>query len=71
VLAVQSGGLVLGPGNDIARLLERCMADTAAYYELSFDPPPSERRDEYHSLQIKVTQPGLTARTRNGYYTGP
>ena len=71
VLAVQSGGLVLGPGNDIARFLERCMADTAAYYELSFDPPPAERRDQYHALQIKVAQPGLTARTRNGYYTGP
>jgi VWFA-related protein len=71
VLAVQSGGLALGPGNDIAGLLERCMADTTAYYELSFDAPPAEHRDEYHALQIKVAQPGLIARTRNGYYTEP
>jgi VWFA-related protein len=71
VLAVQSGGLALGPGNDITHLIERCMADTAAYYELSFDPPPAEHRNEYHSLQIKVSQPGLTARTRTGYYSEP
>ncbi len=71
VLAVQSGGLAVGPGNDIARLLERCMADTMAYYEMSFDAPPSDRRDEYHSLQVKVSQPGLTARTRTGYYSEP
>lgn len=71
VLAMQTGGLTLGPGNDLAKLLERCMADAAAYYELSFDPPPSERRNEYHSLQVKVAQPGLIARTRTGYYSGP
>ena len=44
--------------------LQRAMADTTAYYELSFDAPPSDRRDEYHTLQIKINQPGLTARTR-------
>jgi VWFA-related protein len=71
VLAVQTGGLALGPSNDIAHLLERCMADTAAYYELSFDAPPAEHRNEYHSIQIKVSQPGLTARTRTGYYAQP
>lgn len=71
VVAVQSGGLALGPGNDIAHLIERCMADTTAYYELSFDAPPAEHRDQYHSLQIKLSQPGLTARTRTGYYSQP
>ena len=71
VLAVQTGGLVLGPANNIAALLQHCMADTTAYYELSFDPPPAEHPNEYHSLQIKMRQPGLTARTRTGYYGQP
>ena len=71
VLAVQSGGQAVGPSNDISHLLERCMADTTAYYELSFDAPPAEHRNEYHSLQIKLSQPGLTARTRTGYYGQP
>lgn len=71
VLALQTGGLALGPSNDITRLLERCMADTTAYYELSFDPTPAERLNEYHALQIKLSHPGLTARTRTGYYAEP
>lgn len=69
--AVESGGLALGPSNDITHFLERCVADTTAYYELSYDPPPPDRRNEVHNLQIKVSQPGLTARTRTLYYSEP
>jgi len=47
------------------------LADTEAYYELSFDPPPGDRRDEYHHLEIQVAKPGLIARTRQGYYSQP
>lgn len=71
VLATQSGGLALNSSNDVASLLQKCMADAAAYYELSFESAPADRRDEYHSLQILVAKPGLTARTRQGYYAQP
>ena len=27
--------------------------------------------DEYHTLEVKVDKPGLTARTRTGYYAQP
>ena len=40
VLAAQSGGLVLNGSNNVAGLLEQCMADTEAYYRLSFSPKP-------------------------------
>jgi len=71
VLAVQSGGLALTSSNDIASLLQRCLADAQDYYELSFDPAPADRRDEYHRLEVQVAKPGLTARTRQGYYAQP
>lgn len=71
VLAAQSGGLVLNGSNDIAGLLERCVADTTAYYELAFDPPPAEHANEYHHIEIKMADPGLTARARQGYYAQP
>jgi len=71
VLAVQSGGLALTGDNDISGLLARCMADTKTYYELSFDAPRAEHPDEYHQLLIQVAKPGLTARTRTGYYAQP
>ena len=71
VLAEQSGGLALNSNNDVTALLQKCMADTAAWYEMSFEAPVADRRDEYHSLEIKVDKPGLTARTREGYYAQP
>ena len=71
VLATQTGGLALTSSNDIVSQLQKCYADAQAYYELSFDPPPGDRRDEYHSLIVQVAKPGLTARTRTGYYAQP
>ena len=71
VMSIQSGGLALTGSNDIAGQLERCIADFGSYYELSFDAPPDERRDDLHTLQVKVSQPGLTARTRTIYYSEP
>jgi VWFA-related protein len=71
VLATQTGGLALNASNDVASLLHTCLADTEAYYELSFDPPPGDHRDEYHHLEVLVAKPGLSARTRQGYYSEP
>jgi VWFA-related protein len=71
VLATQTGGLALNFNNDVAALLRKCLADTQAYYEITFDPPLPDRRDEYHQIEMKVGKPGLTARTRQGYYAEP
>jgi VWFA-related protein len=68
VLATQSGGRVLTSSNDIANLIASCLVDAKAFYTLSFDSPPADHANEYHSLQIKIGKPGLTARTRTGYY---
>jgi VWFA-related protein len=71
VLATQSGGQVLYANNDITALLRQAMSDTSAYYELSFDAPPADHPDEYHQLQVRVSNPGLGARTLQGYYAQP
>lgn len=71
VFAVQSGGLVLDFNNDVASLLQQCISDIAPYYEISFAAAAAERPDEYHHLEIKIAKPGLTARTRQGYYAQP
>jgi VWFA-related protein len=70
VIATQSGGLVLNASNDLTSLLQECVADADAWYELSFDPPPGEP-NEYHHLEVRVAKPGLIARTRQGYYSQP
>ncbi|MGA8409522.1 MAG: VWA domain-containing protein [Candidatus Acidiferrales bacterium] len=71
VLALQSGGEVQDFNNDMAVLLQKCISDSAPYYEISFVPQAAERRDEYHHLEIQIAKPGLTARTRQGYYAQP
>jgi len=70
VLAAQSGGLVLNSSNDVTALLRQSFADADAWYELSFKPPRSEP-NQYHHLEIRLAKPGLTARTRQGYYGQP
>lgn len=71
VFASQSGGLVLESNNDVASLLQQCISDIAPYYEISFAAPAAERPDEYHHVEITLGKPGLTARTRQGYYAQP
>ncbi len=71
VLAVQSGGRVLGPDNDLAAQIGSCIADAGAFYTLSFDPPRADRADEYHDLKVQIHKPGLTAHTNTGYYNQP
>ena len=71
VIAAQSGGLVLNPGNDLSADLQKCIADAGAYYEIAFDPAIGDQPNEYHHLAIRVAKPSLTARTRQGYYSKP
>jgi VWFA-related protein len=71
VLALQSGGEVLDFNNDMSALLQKCISDSAPYYEISFVAQPSERPNEYHQIEIKIAKRGLTARTRQGYYAQP
>jgi len=66
VLAAQSGGLVLN-SSDVVGMLQQSVADADDYYEISFEPIPSEKPIEYHRLQVEVD--GLKTRTRQNYYT--
>jgi hypothetical protein len=70
-LAIQSGGLSLHPGNDVASSLRQCLADASAFYKLSFDPVITDQPNQYHHLKVQVAKPGLTARARQGYYSQP
>jgi VWFA-related protein len=71
VLAVQTGGRVLNLTNDITTAIGECVADANAFYVISFDAPRADRANEYHSLAVTVDKPGITARTRTGYYAQP
>jgi len=77
VLAIQSGGRVLGPDNNLAAQIDACIAEANAFYSLSFDPaappgpPPADRANEFHTLKVEASPPGATVRTNTGYYNQP
>ena len=71
VLATETGGRVLYANNDVASLIAAAASEANMYYELTIDMPPAEHANEYHALDIRMEQPGLTARTRTGYYNQP
>jgi VWFA-related protein len=71
VLAVETGGRILGPDNNLTAQIESCIAEANAFYTLSFNPPPAEHADEYHDLKVQLNNPGLTVRTSSGYYDQP
>jgi VWFA-related protein len=70
VFARKTGGLVLNSSNDIAAQLNRCLADAGSYYTLEIRTGPSEHPAQYHAIEVKVEH-GLTARSREGYYSQP
>jgi VWFA-related protein len=71
VIAVHSGGLALNSSNDITAQITRCVADASAFYTLTLEAAPGEPTNNYHAIDVKVENPGLTARTRSGYYAIP
>ena len=71
VIATQSGGGVLETRNDLAGLISKRVEGANTFYSLTFDPPRTDKVDEYHALKLEVDKPGLAAHTRTGYFDEP
>ncbi len=68
-----TGGFPVYNNNDIAGALQRVVNDQKGYYlmgyrpsEASFDSKKGQFR--YNNIKIRVRRPGLTVRTRSGFY---
>ena len=71
VLAVRTGGRVLPPEQDLAQQISECVTGIGVFYSLTFDPPSTSQNDDYHTLDVAVSDPGVTARTVSGYFDQP
>ncbi len=67
-LGPATGGRSYHWRNDIADVIQTSVDDGASYYTIAY--VPSNRSDDakYRKIRIKM-RPGLTARTRDGYYS--
>ncbi len=72
VLSIKTGGVAFpfSGATDLAGTIARGYADANKSYFLAFASPLEGKPDQYHSLEIRVNKPGLTARTREGFYSG-
>jgi VWFA-related protein len=71
VLAVQTGGRIVGPDNHLDLAIDSVIEDASAFYTLSFDAPRAVGPNEYHDLKVQIDKPGLKVRTSTGYYNQP
>jgi len=71
VIAVESGGIVFAPEFDLPGDLQRCIDDASIFYRISFVPPPADKPDQYHSLEVRPARRGLKVLASTGYYGQP
>jgi VWFA-related protein len=72
-LARQTGGFFVHDNNDINQGLGRVLEDQKGYYligyrpdDATFDAKTGSKR--FHNISVRVTRPGLSVRTRTGFF---
>ena len=53
--------------NEYATSFDRIVRDNSSYYVLAYYPPSPERNGKFHRIEVRVSRPGLTVRSRRGY----
>ncbi len=72
-LAEGTGGFATVNSNGIREALDRIQEDQHGYYLIGFKAPDNistgaAAKVDYHSIQVKVTVPGLHAHSRSGFF---
>ncbi len=70
-VAAATGGLAFRNTNDLALSLDRVAEDMHSHYILSYQPSNQDFDGLFRSIRVEVRRPGLTVRTRPGYYAIP
>jgi VWFA-related protein len=72
-LARQTGGFPIFNNNDLGGGIKRVLDDQKGYYLIGYRPDESTfdqktGRRKFHHISIKVKRPGLSVRSRTGFY---
>ncbi len=73
LLAKETGGFFIKNQNNFNRELERVLEDQRGYYLIGYRPDdstfdPRTGRHKFRDLKVRVKRPGLTVRSRAGFY---
>jgi VWFA-related protein len=66
LLARQTGGLMISNSNDLG--FSRVVDDQSGYYVLGYRPSNDTFNRTFHRIKVRVSSPGLTLRTREGFF---
>lgn len=64
----QTGGKYYLGLNDLDRQIDESVQRGTRFYTLSYVPKITDQQFDYRRIQIRMRDPGLTARTKQGYY---
>jgi VWFA-related protein len=76
-LAQETGGLFLHDTNDIAGGMRKVLDDQKGYYLIGYTPDDAtfqqlkDKKRQYHKLSVKLKEPGLSIRSRTGFFGIP
>jgi VWFA-related protein len=75
VLSEKTGGLFVHDNNDMTASLRQVVDDGDGYYLLGYQPDlftfDASRKSAFHSIKVRVKRPGLTVRSRTGFFGNP
>lgn len=66
-LAVNTDGVAILDSNDLEKGLRRLADDLTSYYLLGYYSTNAKADGRYHTIDVKVTRPGISVRARHGY----
>jgi VWFA-related protein len=71
--AGDSGGDIYyaSTSSTMEKLYSQITEEARHEYTLAYVPRGTHPRSTYHKVEVRVTRPGVTIKTRQGYYTGP
>lgn len=69
-IAENSGGLLFDGMADLDYAFAEVARELASQYSIGYYPSDERRDGKFRKVQVKITKPGLVARTRKGYYAG-
>jgi Ca-activated chloride channel family protein len=68
-LAEESGGLVLDGTTNLNEAFAQIARELASQYSIGYYSSDPKHDGKFRKVQVKLTKPGLVARTKKGYYT--
>ena len=70
-LAESTGGFLISNTNSFRPGSERIAADIAAYYQITYVPPPSPFDGRFRKIEVRVSRKDVVVQTRSGYFALP